>query len=96
MHTVVTWEPERIAVVFPRLAAVVTDFYVTFINQAFSTIVDDVGACRMKADGSCGRVSVNEFRQALPCSLPLTSVEAKIEWAKELCRGDKRESEENN
>ena len=29
-------------------------------------------------------------------SLPLTSVEAKIEWAKELCRGDKRESEENN
>lgn len=28
--------------------------------------------------------------------LPLASVEAKIEWAKELRRGNKRESEENN
>ena len=58
MHTVVTGEPERIAVVVPRLSAVVTDFDMAFKDNSFSTVVDDVGTRRVKTDKSCRRVRI--------------------------------------
>ena len=42
MNAVVSGEAERIAVVVPRLPAVVGDVDVSFANYAFPTIVDDI------------------------------------------------------